>query len=118
MGDFGAFEFLYERYLKRFKGEEVEKSDLENSETFADVGNVSENDWQAEVERFDAIMNEWRSALESADENKFEQAVSAENQSPWAEVIGLINTHNSHHGGQIVILRKLQKSWDASKGVS
>ncbi len=63
-------------------------------------------------------MSEWRNALETADESKFSQTVSAENESPWAEVVGLINTHNSHHGGQIVILRKLQGSWDASKGVS
>ncbi len=34
--------FYNERYLKRFKGEEVESSDLENSETFADAGNASE----------------------------------------------------------------------------
>ena len=110
--------FYNERYLKRFKGEPVEKSDLENSETFAENEDASEEAWQAEVERFDTIMSQWRDALESADEGKFEQAVSAENQSPWAEIVGLINTHNSHHGGQIVILRKLQGSWDASKGVS
>jgi uncharacterized damage-inducible protein DinB len=110
--------FYNERYLKRFKGEAIENSHLENSETFADEENATEEAWQAEIERFDAIMTDWRKAIESADESKFEQAVSAENQSPWAEVVGLINTHNSHHGGQIVILRKLQGSWDASKGVS
>lgn len=110
--------FYNERYLKRFKDEPIEKSDLENSETFADAGNASEEAWQAEIERFDRIMSDWRKAIESADESKFEQSVSAENQSPWAEVVGLINTHNSHHGGQIVFIRKLQGSWDASKGVS
>lgn len=109
--------FYNERYLKRFKNEPVEKMEMENSETFA-AENVSEDDWKSEIERFEALMSGWRNALESADESKFEQAVSAENQSPWAEVIGLINTHNSHHGGQIVILRKLQGSWDAAKGVS
>lgn len=110
--------FYNERYLKRFKGEETEKSNLENSETFADNENVSEEAWQAEIEKFDAVMSEWRKAIESADEGKFAQAVSAENQSPWAEVIGLINTHNSHHGGQVVLIRKLQGSWDARQGVS
>jgi len=29
-----------------------------------------------------------------------------------------INTHNAHHGGQIVLLRKLQGSWDSKGGVS
>ncbi len=112
--------FYNERYLKRFKGEAIPPSSLENSETFAGAGagELSETAWQAEVERFDAIMSEWRNLLESADEDKLAQAVSAENESPWWEVISNINTHNAHHGGQIVVLRKLQGSWDASKGVS
>lgn len=110
--------FYNERYLKRFKGVELEKSDLENHETFANAKSVSEEAWKAEIERFDRIMNEWRSAIESTNESKFAEKVSTENPSLWSEVVGLINTHNSHHGGQIVILRKLQGSWDASKGVS
>lgn len=110
--------FYNERYLKRFEGEEIEKSELENHETFANAESVSEEAWQAEIAEFERIMSGWRNALEAADEGKFAQPVSAENQSSWAEIVGLINTHNSHHGGQIVILRKLQRSWDASKGVS
>lgn len=110
--------FYNERYLKRFKGEQIESSHLENSETFAGSENANDEAWQEEIEKFERIMSEWKSAIESADESKFAQNVSAENQTPWAEIVGLINTHNAHHGGQIVILRKLQGSWDASKGVS
>jgi len=109
--------FYNERYLRRFKGENLPASDLENSETFAG-GEPSEAAWQAEIARFEALMREWRGLLETAAEEKLAQAVSAENQSPWWEVISNINTHNAHHGGQIVVLRKLQGSWDASKGVS
>ncbi len=110
--------FYNERYLKRFKGEQVEKSEMENSETFAGVSNATDEAWQAEIERFDRVMSGWRSAFEAADEEKFRQKYSEENQTTWAEIIGLMNTHHAHHGGQIVILRKLQGSWDASKGVS
>jgi len=110
--------FYNERYLKKFKNESIEKVEMENSETFAAAENALEDDWKSEIERFEALMSDWRNALESADESKFEEAVSAKNQSPWAEIVGLINTHNSHHGGQIVILRKLQGTWDAAKGVS
>lgn len=110
--------FYNERYLKRFKGEQLPPSTLENSETFTGAGELSETAWASEVEKFDAIMSEWRNLLESAEEDKLAQAVSAENASPWREVISNINTHNAHHGGQIVVIRKLQGSWDASKGVS
>ena len=110
--------FYNERFLKKFKGETIEKSEIENSETFAGAESASEEDWQAEIERFDRVMSGWRSAFKAADEEQFRQIYYEESQTTWAEIVGLMNTHHAHHGGQIVILRKLQGSWDASKGVS
>lgn len=119
--------FYNERYLRRFRGEAVAPSSLENSETFSTRENrktfagsdkFSEAAWQAEIEKFEAVMSGWRDAINSSDEEKLAQTVSAENPSPWWELISNINTHNAHHGGQIVLIRKLQGSWDSSKGVS
>ena len=118
-GTLAHLNFYNERYLRRFNGEAVPPATGENSETFAGGSDdASESAWQAETENFDRIMSEWRGAIESATEEKLTQPVSAENQSPWWEVIANINAHNAHHGGQIVVMRKLQGSWDASKGVS
>lgn len=110
--------FYNERYLKRFKGELLPPAEIENNQTFSRSANASDEAWASEVERFESIMSEWRKLLEAASDAKLTQAVSAENQSAWGSVIAHVNTHNAHHGGQIVLLRKLQKSWDASKGVS
>ncbi len=110
--------FYNERFLRKFKGETVEELEIENSETFAGEASVSEEAWQAEIERFDRVMSGWRSAFEAADEAKFEEMYNEKDQTNWAEVVGLMNSHHAHHGGQIVVLRKLQGSWDASKGVS
>lgn len=110
--------FYNDAYLKRFQGIAVDYSGIENSETFAADETVSEKSWQAELEKFDSVMSEWRALLEAAEETKFDEAVSATNKSPWSAVISDINLHNAHHGGQIVLLRKLQGSWDAAKGVS
>ena len=109
--------FYNEAYLKRFKGIAVDYSNMENSETFAS-DDVSEMAWRAEVDKFDAMMTEWQNLLESADETKFDEAVSATNKASWSALLSHVNLHNAHHGGQIVILRKIQGSWDASKGVS
>ena len=109
--------FYNEAYLKRFKGIAVDYSNVENSETFAS-DDVSETAWRAEVDKFDAMLSEWRELLESADETKFDEAVSATNKASWSALLSHVNLHNAHHGGQIVILRKIQGSWDASKGVS
>lgn len=108
--------FYNEAYLKRFKGIDYVYPIQENDETFSSA--ETEADWRAEIERFDAIMSEWRSLLEAADESKFDEAVSATNSSAWSSLIAHINAHNAHHGGQIVVIRKLQGSWDAKKGVS
>jgi len=126
-GTLAHLNFYNERYLRRFRGEELPPSSLENSETFSTRENrktfeggeaASESEWRAEIERFDRIMSQWREQIEAATDEKLAQAVSAENQSPWWEVIANINSHNAHHGGQVVVIRKLQGSGDASKGVS
>ena len=117
-GTLAHLNFYNERYLRRFKGETVPPVEVENHETFSGDDEASESAWQAEATRFERIMSEWRSLIETAADEKLAQAVSNENQALWWEIISNINAHNAHHGGQIVIIRKLQGSWDASKGVS
>jgi hypothetical protein len=68
---------------------------------------VPQSDW------LDGVMSE----IEAANE-KLAEIVGKDKQYPWWEIITNINAHNAHHGGQIVVMRKLQGSWDASKGVS
>lgn len=105
-------------YLERFKGVDYVYPASNNDETFSSDGTFSEKTWEAEVETFEAIMNEWRELLESAEEEKFNQTVTPKREDLWASLLSHVNLHNAHHGGQIVILRKLQGSWDSTKGVS
>src|SRR5688500_19256132 len=55
-------------YLERFKGNDYVYKISTNDETFSSAETASEDAWQAEVERFDAIMSQWRGLMESADE--------------------------------------------------
>jgi uncharacterized damage-inducible protein DinB len=105
-------------YVERFKGVDYVYSKNTNDETFASDEALSEEAWKLEIAEFEIIMNEWREQLESADQEKFNQPYKSNHKSVWASVITHINLHNAHHGGQIVLLRKLQGSWDSSKGVS
>lgn len=104
-------------YLERFKGVDYVYPTDDNDATFSSA-EVSEAAWRATVEKFDSVMKEFRTLIESADENKFEESVSATNESKWSTVIADINAHNAHHGGQVVLLRKLQGSWNSKEGVS
>jgi uncharacterized damage-inducible protein DinB len=104
-------------YLQRFKGIEFQYDVNDNDETFRG-GEPTEDAWHTVVEKFDSAMTEWRSLIEQADEPKFSEPVPTKPDRIWAEVIADINAHNAYHGGQILLLRKLQGSWDPEKGVS
>ena len=104
-------------YLQRFKGIDYKYDIVDNDETFRS-GDLSEAAWRAEIAKLDEIMTAWRGLIVAADESKFDQPVSAENTATWAELIANVNAHNAYHGGQILLLRKLQGAWNPEKGVS
>ena len=101
-------------YLQRFKGTDYEYKAADNDATF-DEGEAAS--CEEEAERFNAIMSEFRELIGKANELKFDEIAPPRNEISWAELIGNINAHNAHHGGQIVLLRKLQGSWDSRGGV-
>ncbi|MEP7269212.1 MAG: hypothetical protein ABI844_16445 [Saprospiraceae bacterium] len=48
---------------------------------------------------------------------KLVETAPATKLSEWASVTAHIGTHNAYHTGQILYIRKEQKSWDPEKGV-
>ena len=110
--------FYNSAYVQRFKGVDYKYSTNDNDETFTVPDNPSEDDWIAEVFKFDLTMRELRELIEAADASKFDQAVSETIQASWAELILNINAHNAYHGGQMLLIRKLQGIWNPEKGVS
>ena len=105
-------------YVERFKGVDYQYPVNDNDATFVANENATDEAWANEVAKLDVILTEFRELIRTADKDKFNQPVSATNPAKWSTLISNINTHNAHHGGQIVLLRKLQGSWDSSKGVS
>lgn len=110
--------YFYNRaYCERFKGVEFEYETDDNDETFSE-GEISDSVWNDEVARLDSIMNEFRDLIRAADESKLFETVPQKRERRWFEVISDINAHNAYHGGQILLIRKLQGSWDRTRGVS
>lgn len=104
-------------YLQRFKGIEFQYDVGNNDQTFS-TGEYTESEWQADLARFDSVMNEFRELIMAADESKFTEPVPTKTSRKWWEVIADINAHNAYHGGQILLLRKLQGAWNPKKGVN
>jgi hypothetical protein len=91
--------------LAKFKGEKAPPVPADNAETFNDFNAAN---WPDTVHKLDAILTAWEQAVEAADDVKIKANAS---------VIAHIGTHNAYHTGQIILVRKLQGSWDPAKGV-
>jgi DinB superfamily len=97
--------FWNQDQLSKFLNQPAPKFSGDNKETFK---SVDKNSWPSTVKQADSVLTNWENAIEAADEKKLEA---------WYEIIGHISTHNAYHTGQIVYIRKVQGSWNPSKGV-
>ena len=103
-----------ERWLKRYRGEALEATKAEISETYL---NDQAPDWEAEKARLFEVMDGWKEVLQNITDEKLNEQVSATYEEPWYVPLALQNTHNAYHISQIVVARKLQKAWDPGRGV-
>jgi uncharacterized damage-inducible protein DinB len=97
--------FWNAQQLAKLKGEKPTPFDGNNDETF---NKFDARTWKQTVQRLDQVLSELEKLVESADDEKLNR---------WASTVAHIGTHNAYHTGQIISVRKLQGSWDASKGV-
>lgn len=110
--------FWNERWLKRYRNEPLEPGKIVIAETFQAQANATEADWQAALEKFYTVMDAWRDILKNITEEKLNELVSESYGAEWVYPLANMMIHNAYHTGQIVVIRKLQGSWDASHGVS
>jgi hypothetical protein len=103
-----AYHLLYWNIesLAQLKGEKPPPPPADNTETF---NKFDATNWPDTVKKLDAVLTEIEQVVAAYDDTK----VAAN-----AERIAHIGTHNAYHTGQIIMIRKLQGSWDPKKGVS
>lgn len=110
--------FYNNAYLERFQGRTYEYGIDDNAESFVLSADTSEESWQRERARLDEILSALRALVQEAADERLSETVSATREDRWASLFAHVNLHNAHHGGQIVLLRKLQGSWRTELGVS
>jgi uncharacterized damage-inducible protein DinB len=106
--------FWNERYLRIWRKELTDPQDVENKGTFKS----DEADWNAAVHKLYKVMDEWKAEIESAGDEQLNGPIAEKYKHPWYSALAHQNMHNAYHTGQILLLRKLQGSWNAEKGVS
>jgi uncharacterized damage-inducible protein DinB len=97
--------FWNQRALQNFRGEKPPKFSGNNDETF---NNFDAKQWNDTVHQLDQVMTDLEKTVASATDAQLAE---------WAPTIANIATHNAYHIGEIVMVRKEQGAWDASKGV-
>ena len=100
--------FWNERYLHKLRNHKLNEV-ADNDDTFKNEANLHFDQLMAKAEH---VFSEWQ--IELAKPDPFPQGETND----WNSIVGHISSHNAYHIGQIVILRKLQGSWDKAKGVS
>ncbi|MEI9917995.1 MAG: DinB family protein [Bacteroidota bacterium] len=90
--------------LEHFQGK-ASKQPGSNEETF---DSFDQKQWTQLVKELDQVMNDLETLVANAPEEKLKE---------WAGTIANISTHNAYHTGQIIFVRKLQKSWNPKNGV-
>ena len=97
--------FWNKRQLLKINGQPEGEFSGNNDETFT---KFNQAEWTQIVSGLDSVLTAFESAVEAANETKLKD---------WYPTIANISAHNAYHTGQIIYVRKLQKSWDAEKGV-
>jgi uncharacterized damage-inducible protein DinB len=108
-----------DRYLRRFRGQQVERVMGETADTFdAWPAEGSEEEWRAARGRYDEGMRGLRDELAKAGEKRLDEPLRKDSPEPWASAFLHLAIHNAYHIGQVVTVRKAQGSWDSAQGVS
>lgn len=97
--------FWNQQQLAKLKGEKEPHYSGDNNDTF---GQPDKDSWKSGIKRLDSLMKEWEKFVTTVPEAKLNESAST---------VAHIGTHNAYHTGQIIYIRKLQHSWDESKGV-
>jgi uncharacterized damage-inducible protein DinB len=106
--------------LRRARGEKPPYPE-HNSESFPETGQISEDEWNASVQRFSVLLNE-TAALADSSPVELDRKVEATHPSHQQRADTLeallwqLAAHNSYHTGQIAMIRRALGAWPPRSG--
>ncbi|MGD6774661.1 DinB family protein [Sutcliffiella horikoshii] len=104
--------FWNEDVIHRIKGTDNPHKAEDNEATFGSQGDPEdESGWAKTVQRLSEVMNKLKRVIEDLNDEKL-KAPYAANSYSTERLLSNIMMHDTYHIGQIVLLRKLQSSWD------
>ncbi|OCA82648.1 DinB family protein [Bacillus sp. FJAT-27986] len=105
--------FWNEDVIHRIKGTENPHKPENNEETFGNPGDPEDEiRWAQTVQRLNEVMSKLKTVIADLEDEKLKTLYAA-NRYSIERLLSNIMMHDSYHIGQIVLLRKLQSSWDS-----
>jgi uncharacterized damage-inducible protein DinB len=108
--------FWNERWLLRLRGEVPPEMEIDNSETFSNE-EPSEKLWEQDKSKLDKILADCEYRLKEMTDEVLDREAYAGYGSTWYEMFTQFTVHNAYHIGQIVLVRKIQGTWNPEQGV-
>lgn len=106
--------YYNERILNSILGKPIEPQ-MPNGETFGKPGDPEDTEgWNAAVEQARQVIAEIMKSLKEMRDAELDRELAS--TMSLAEVLSLWMMHDAYHTGQIVLIRKQQGSWPASRG--
>lgn len=92
-----------ENVLLRVQGNEMLTP---NNNYFTEIENISETQWQKELDRLSNSQEQWIRFLDNFDESQFDKIYPSNKMTYYEHIHGILQ-HDAYHLGQIVLLSKL-----------
>jgi len=104
--------FWNEDVIHRIKGTVNQHKAKDNEETFGNSGDPEDEiGWMMTVQRLNEVMKKLKTVITDLDDEKLKVPYAA-NKSFIERLLSHIMMHDTYHLGQIVLLRKLQSTWN------
>ena len=99
------------RFLVYFKGDHPGEWIGNNANTFQ----ISSKTLKGELKRMNSIINEFDKRIRASKPKKINTSLSKNYRSKWYSILINLSAHTAYHTGQIVMLRKMHRTWNAKK---
>jgi uncharacterized damage-inducible protein DinB len=103
------------RFLVFFKGGDPGKWAGDNVDTFKISSAPDAKGLKTDLRKLDKQTKEFDTYIRKSKPSKFNEPLSENFKSPWYSILMNLSAHTAYHTGQIVLLRKMHKTWNAKK---
>jgi uncharacterized damage-inducible protein DinB len=105
------------RFLTFFKDRHPGEWKGNNEDTFLITAKPTPQGLKGDLKKLDALSKDFEKQILKCKPAKLSKPLSKAFASPWYSILMNLSAHTAYHTGQIVMLRKMHKSWNKENGV-